>query len=174
MKHRRLSELEEPCFKNRHTAPCLQWGVFHPSSHPIERQCSIVRTVQGVSRRCWSEFLDGVGQSLLIQVSEGPIRGNAVFELLLTNREELVANAATTVNMRWLSWCSGRLGRQAEEPGVDLGEQITICLGNSWQNSLRNFNRGKGERVSWFAKQTEEKMSHYAGSLGISAEVPCG
>lgn len=38
--------------------------------------------------------------SLLIQTSEGPVGDNAVFELLLTNREELVANGAVTVNMR--------------------------------------------------------------------------
>lgn len=37
---------------------------------------------------------------LLIQISEGPIGDNAVFELLLTNREELVANVAATVNTR--------------------------------------------------------------------------
>jgi len=33
-------------------------------------------------------------------MSEGPTRGKAVFELLFINREELVANMATTVNRR--------------------------------------------------------------------------
>lgn len=68
--NRQLPQLEESCFKNCHAAPCLQWGVFHPSSHLIERQGSIVRTVQGVS------IVDGVGQSLSIQMSEGPTRKN--------------------------------------------------------------------------------------------------
>lgn len=43
----------------------------------------------------------------------------------------------------------------------------------SWQNSLRNFN-GKKARARRFAKKAEEQVSHYVGSLGISAEDPCG
>lgn len=114
--HRQLSELGVPCFRKPAWFPCLQWGFSHPSSHLIERQCGIVRTVQGFSRCCWSEFIDTNARGTKQEVM--------LIKLLHGNREELVVSVITTVSMRWLSWCFGKLGRQAEEARLTLESRL--------------------------------------------------
>lgn len=76
--------------------------------------------------------------------------------MLFLSWEEYLANVATAVKMRWLSWWSRRLGRQAKETRSGFRRADY----ESWQNSLRNFYKKKA-RARRFAKKAGEEVSHY-------------
>ncbi|CAM5167297.1 unnamed protein product [Natator depressus] len=103
------------------------------------------------------KFLESIGDNFLVQVLEEPIRGGALLDLLLTNREELVGEAKVDGNLggsdhEMVEFRILTQGRKESSRIRTLDfrkadfDSLRELLGKiPWENNMR----GKGVQESW-------------------------
>lgn len=94
------------------------------------------------------EFLDGVGQSLFIQMPEGPIRGDAVLELGRVAGKCGHSSEDEVIDL--MEWKAGKASKRGKS-GFRRADY------DYWQNSLRNFNRKKARESEGLQRNLRNK-----------------